>query len=294
MSNQKPLEKLTIKDCFMFGAVMTEPENCRLLLERTLQIPIREVIVSKEKSIIYNPEYKGVRLDVYAHDENNTRYDVEMQVLSEADIERRARYYHSQIDMDILLAGEKYKNLPNVYVIFVCDFDPFGEGKYKYTFLNTCEEVPNLKMDDGNVTIFLSTKGQNHDEVPETLIKFLEYVGDDLEESKKDYSDPFVARLQQSVQYVKKSREMEARYMQLKLMLEDEREKGFIEGEKHGRALGKALGKAESVLSFLSALGAVPKELNETIISEKNLDTLEKWMKLASKVESIEEFCEKM
>ena len=34
MSNQKPLEKLTIKDCFMFGAVMTEPENCRLLLER--------------------------------------------------------------------------------------------------------------------------------------------------------------------------------------------------------------------------------------------------------------------
>ena len=78
--------------------------------------------------------------------------------------------------------------------------------------------------------------------------------------------------------------------MQLKLMLEDEREKGFIEGEKHGRALGKA----EDVLSFLSDLGAVPGELNEKIISEKNLDTLEKWMKLASKVESIEEFCEKM
>ena len=34
-----------------------------------LQIPIERVEVSKEKSVIYHPEYKGVRLDVYAMDE---------------------------------------------------------------------------------------------------------------------------------------------------------------------------------------------------------------------------------
>ena len=38
------------------------------------------VEISKEKSIVYHPEYKGVRLDVYAKDENHTRYNVEMQV----------------------------------------------------------------------------------------------------------------------------------------------------------------------------------------------------------------------
>lgn len=30
--------------------------------------------------MIYHPEYKGVRLDIYAQDANHTHYDVEMQV----------------------------------------------------------------------------------------------------------------------------------------------------------------------------------------------------------------------
>ena len=37
------------------------------------------VRVSREKSIVYHPEYKGVRLDVYAKDEAQTCYNIEMQ-----------------------------------------------------------------------------------------------------------------------------------------------------------------------------------------------------------------------
>ena len=59
------LKELTIKDNFMFGAVMMDENNCRGLLERVLEIPIDRVEVSREKSIVYHPEYKGVRLDVY-------------------------------------------------------------------------------------------------------------------------------------------------------------------------------------------------------------------------------------
>lgn len=46
----------------MFGAVMSDENNCRRLLELILQFPIERVVVSKEKSMIYHPEYKGVRL----------------------------------------------------------------------------------------------------------------------------------------------------------------------------------------------------------------------------------------
>ena len=38
MSNQKKLKELTIKDNFMFGAVMMQKENCKELLELILQI----------------------------------------------------------------------------------------------------------------------------------------------------------------------------------------------------------------------------------------------------------------
>lgn len=58
--------------------------------------PIESVEVSREKTILYNPEYKGVRLDVYARDEQRTCYNIEMQALPKPALERRSRYYHSQ------------------------------------------------------------------------------------------------------------------------------------------------------------------------------------------------------
>ena len=79
---KKQLKNLTIKDNFMFAAVMLDEDNCKEFLERALQIPIDHVEVSTEKNIVYHPEYKGVRLDVYAKDEKNTRYNVEMQMLN--------------------------------------------------------------------------------------------------------------------------------------------------------------------------------------------------------------------
>ena len=59
MRRKHRLKELTIKDNFMFGAVMMDEENCKGLLERVLEIPIERVEVSREKSIVYHPEYKG-------------------------------------------------------------------------------------------------------------------------------------------------------------------------------------------------------------------------------------------
>ena len=49
----------------------------------------------------------------------------------------------------MLLTGEEYTGLPNTYVIFICDFDPFGKEKYRYTFRTTCQESENVDLEDG-------------------------------------------------------------------------------------------------------------------------------------------------
>ena len=77
MAILKKLEALTIKDNFMFWAVMSRPENCKPFLEMTLGFPIGDLTVNTEKSLLYNPEYKGVRLDVEARDESHTHYNVD-------------------------------------------------------------------------------------------------------------------------------------------------------------------------------------------------------------------------
>ena len=286
MKRRKKLQELTIKDNFMFGAVMCDEKNCKKFLEMALGFSIAKVEVSKEKSMVYHPQYKGVRLDVYAKDENNTHYNVEMQAVRKDDLPRRARYYHSQIDMELLVSGAEYTELPNSYVIFICDFDPFEKGKYRYTFQNKCNELHEFSLDDGIHTIFFSTKGKNEEEVPKELVKFLKFVGADLQESTEDYEDEFVKELQKSVAHVKTSREMEERFMLLELMLKDEHKAGKIEG--------KIEASIENLLELLEELSVVPENLRKTIMEETDLSTLKKWLKLAAKSSSIEQFMENM
>ena len=95
-----------------------------------LYILIDRVEVSREKNIRILSEYKGVRLDVYAKDECQSHYKWEMQVKRKEALGKRTCYYQSQMDMELLRSGEDYSELPDTYVIFICDFDPFEEGKY--------------------------------------------------------------------------------------------------------------------------------------------------------------------
>ena len=119
MGRKQRLKELTIKDNFMFGAVMMDEDNCKGLLERVLELPIERVEISREKSIVYHPEYKGVRLDVYAKDESQTRYNVEMQVEKKPALGKRSRYYQSQMDMEMLLAGEDAQEITQNFQILM-------------------------------------------------------------------------------------------------------------------------------------------------------------------------------
>lgn len=282
MSNKKTLQELTIKDNFMFCTVMSDEHNCRRFLEMVLQFPIERVEVSEERNLFYHPEFKGIRLDVYAKDENNTRYDVEMQAVKKDVLPKRARYYHSQIDMKLLQSGAKYSELPNAYVIFICDFDPFGEKKYQYTFESRCVEDLHIRAADGVHSIYLSTCGANEDEVSEALVRFLKFVKADLKESRSDFNDDYINHLQNVVENVKRSREQEERYMLFEELLEQEREEG------------KAEGKAEYILALLKAKGNVCEKLRERVLKETEISVLDAWFDLAISSTSIEKFQENM
>ena len=281
MRYRKTLQELTIKDNFMFGAVMTDEEICKDFLEMVLGFKIAQLTVSKEKSFVYHPEYKGVRLDIIAADEKQTHYNVEMQVKYKENLGKRNRYYHSQIDMDLLTTGTDYDLLPDSYVIFICDFDPFHQKKYCYSFENKCREDKDLVLNDGNYTIFLSTRGENKEEVPQELVNFLNYVKDDVPETT-ECEDEFVKRVQETVRKIKASREMEERYMLLKELIKDEREEAKEEGRAEGRAC--------ILLDFLSTLGNVPIEVQEKIRREQDQNVILDYLQKAAKAKTIEEF----
>ena len=278
MKKRKTLQNLTIKDNFLFGAVMQVEENCKGFLEMVLGFPINHVVVSKEKSVIYHPEYRGVRLDIYAEDENHTHYNVEMQVQKKKALGKRSRYYHSQMVMESLESGEDYESLPDAYVIFVCDFDPFGHGLYCYTFRNECEESKTVELGDGCCTIFLSTKGKNASSVPPELVRFLKFVTANLKESEEDFGDELVNRFQNSIRDIKKSREMGERYMIFEEMLREEKQEGRLEARQ------------EAVFDLLEDLGEIPVELRDRIQNLEDIGKLKILIKIAAKTDSIADF----
>ena len=63
-----------------------------------LQVPIRDITYpEEEKNMKMQYDSKGIRLDVFVADDENTVYDIEMQVRKPEDdgLYRRTRYYQS-------------------------------------------------------------------------------------------------------------------------------------------------------------------------------------------------------
>ena len=137
-------------------------------------------------------------------------------------------------------------------------------------------------LDEGCKTIFLSTRGTNRSEISAELAAFLEFAGADLADSQGEFDSAYVRQLQTSIRNIKNSREMRERYMIFEELLKEERSEGRIEA------------KAEAILELLEVLGPVPGHLSAKIRSETDLELLKKWLRLAARSTSVQQFINNM
>ena len=153
-----------------------------------------------------------------------------------------------------------------MYVIFICDFDLFGENQYKYTFTNKCDEVDGLSLDEGKTTIFMNTEGQSGN-ISEDCKLFLKAV-------KCQFTDaPFSAILKSEVERIKLSAEWRTEYMRLSEWLEDEKEMATeaarAEGLEQGIEQGLEQGQLKTIISL------VCKKMKKNLTYEEIADQLE-------------------
>ena len=190
------------------------------------------------------PDGKSVRLDVYVVDEEDHIYDMEMQAQEKWDLPERSRYYQGMIDLHLLEKGENYKSLPESSVIFICTFDPFGVGRYVYTFENVCLEDSGIRLNDGTEKIFFNAVGREG-EVGSRRKALLEYIGEDeLSE------DPLILRLDEAVRRAKNNEGWRREYMTFGMYLEEELMRGREQGLEEGRAEGLEEGRRTGAASI--------------------------------------------
>ena len=240
---------LSIRDNFIFQRVMQNEKLCKWLLERILNVRIRDIhYPDTEKSIDLRLDSKAVRLDVYIEDDAGTVYNIEMQTTKgrDGELPRRTRYYQGMIDMDLLDKGVYYDDLRQTYIIFICTFDLFGRDERIYTFRHRCIELPDLELGDGATKIFLNAKGLRG-RVDRDLEDFLKFV-----DGQKAQSE-LAQEMEQEVERVKRQDEMRREYMTLYMEYQKQHRAGIEEGMRRGRAEGRQAGTLHTALRFMQA-----------------------------------------
>ena len=212
----KPLKELNLLDRFLFDEVMEDPQTARDILEILLgrEVPLLDHNET-EKEYRRSPQYRSIRIDVFALDAEGNIYDAEMQGKNTGNLPRRSRLYESHINVSLLAPGETdFNKLNDVYVIIIAPFDLWGMGRYRYTFRMGCEEVPGLHLEDGATRIFLNTRGTEPDGVSRELVDFLHYVEDSSLKGRDAEFSEKLSRIHDRVQRVKESEEVGVKYMQ--------------------------------------------------------------------------------
>ena len=282
-SNKTILEALpedytfNLSDFALFLSVMknkTAYENTLSIILDEPDLKLKEVKV--EQVVLNKSGKRAIRLDAWARDEQNRHINTEMQNDAKQDnLRNRSRFYQGLLDTPVLKSGKKtkYKHLPSTIIIFITRDDIFRCDSAMYTFTEQCEEVQGLHLDDGTKKIFLNMTSRNGR--PE-LISLLQYMKNTtLDNPEIIVNDKRIQSLDRIVNEVKQSEEWEAVKMNI---LEIGIEKGIEQG------------KAASILELLEETGKVSEQLRQKILDQHDSEILSKWLKLAAKAETIEEF----
>ena len=80
------------------------------------------------------------------------------------------------------------------------------------------------------------------------------------------------------MEQIKKSREMEDRFMTIGELIEDDLEEARAEG------------RAQMILEMLQDKGFISEKTVDRVLKEKNLSVLKEWNRLAVEVQSVQEF----
>ena len=232
----KQFKNLTIQDDFMFAKVMTA--NLELTKKAIEVITERKVedIQFHKAQYTTNPyiEAKGTRFDVLLEGDD-VRYDIEMQVRKQNDLTQRNTYYTSMLVVDSLRKGMSYKELPHIFVIFICIFDPFGVGKERYIASEKlCSEgkdiTDEVNYNGGYDKIYLNAGPvkPTHTEGNKDLTNFLEYIRNNV------ISDELTEEMNNLVENTRINAEVELEYMTLEEKLNEFKAEGRIEGIAEG------------------------------------------------------------
>ena len=207
LSPEQRWENATLANNFIFYKVMRHhPDACKQLIEMLLGVKIIRMEMHNEETIDLDHDAKGIRLDVYVKDEDRM-FDVEIQSVDTLELPERSRYYSALMSLDSLKSGQRYRDLKESHVIFICMEDIFDSSLPVYTFENICTENGKTKLNDRDYKHFFiapTCAKMIEDDESRTFFEFLlsNTSGNTFTSNLKNYVDDAKHNMQWRHQYM--------------------------------------------------------------------------------------------
>ena len=267
----KKLQDLNLMDRFLFSELIENAEAYKIILEIILEREINfkgEPVAENEK----RKELLGkiARLDVCAIGDDDRVYNAEVQKENENNMHKRMRYYGALMTSKLLPEGTiDYNRLSDLCMIVIAGFDMGGEGKYRYTVRRMYEGYPDKEVYDGEVILYLNTKGKDTEGVSDELIAMLEYFEETTDDKALSSGYDRIIRLNEIVSSIKANDEIGVKYMnayeERMHDIQEAREQGEKTGEERGRTEGLEAGIAQGEASKALEMAKAMKVDNEPV-----------------------------
>ena len=226
------IEQFRLIDDTFFDICFDGNIACMQLLLRIFfardDIIVKEVVTQRSAQNLYG---RSARFDVIAIDSTGKIYNVEIQRADEGANPKRARFNHSLIDSREINKGTKYKDFPEVWVIFITENDIFGKMCPMYHIDHIIREV-NQPFDDAAHTAYVNGAYRGADALGLLMQDFFCH-----DPAKMHYPE-----LAERADFFKHKKEGVSTMCKIMRILQEE---GRAEGLAVGRAEGLTVGRNE-------------------------------------------------
>ena len=234
------IKKLNPIDDIIFSKMAENKEFCEEILRVFLQDSYLKVLNNKSQYAITNIDRRSVILDAYCELRDGKRVNIEVQNADNVNHQKRVRYYSSVLTTSLMKKGENFDNVPEVCMIYICNFDVFRENKSLY-LIKRVIDGSNTEVDNGLKEIYISANISDGSALSELMEVFTK---DDC------YSDnfPITSKMKYDFKYVKEGNKMTDAMKEIYEIFEEESKDVWIkEGRKEGRKEGKKEGIKEGI-----------------------------------------------
>lgn len=162
------VQSLNMIDDVFFFKMVEDRDVCEEMLQVLLSMPTLRVVKHEPQRVLRNIGNKGVCLDLLCNDGTDTEFAVEMQKADDDDHIKRVRYIVSNLDTLATEQGTKYKDVPDIYAVYITKNDFLHGGKTVYHVEERLAETGQIVYNGIN-KIFINAKIDDGSDIAEYM-----------------------------------------------------------------------------------------------------------------------------